>query len=326
MQGVKFAKLAIVTAVAALLAAIGGLAAAADSGAEDRFVSLINDARQDAGARTLTVEPVLVEVARAHAQKMADSGTIFHNDQLGYQVEGHYMMGENVGKGGEVEALHAAFMDSPPHRANLLNSVYDAVGVGVVDRQGTLYVVEVFMHSKEGKSAAFTPPFSDDDGSVHEADIGALYRMGVTRGCGVARYCPDRPVTRGELATMLVRTFDLTGSTTTQFTDTSSSEHAGAISVLADTGITNGCGPAQYCPHRAVTRGELATFFSRLLGLPVGSATGFVDVAGSEHQTAIGALAASGITKGCTGDKFCPDSPVTRGQLASFLVRALERG
>ncbi len=325
MEGTTRGRIAYTALVAIVFTALGGVAAVADSGAENQFVDLINAARQEEGASRLTVNPTLVEVARRHAGAMADAGKIFHNDQLGYQVDGHYMMGENVGKGGEVGPLHEAFMNSPPHRANLLNSMYDAIGVGVVDRDGTLYVVEVFMHSKQPKNA-FKPPFADDDGSVHEADIARLYELGVTRGCAPERYCPERPVTRGELATMLVRTFELVGSSSGEFTDTADSEHAGAIAVLADAGITKGCGPAHFCPDRSVTRGELATFFTRLLGLPLGIEVGFVDVAGSEHGSAIGALAASGITRGCTDDRFCPDSPVTRGQLASFLVRALELG
>jgi hypothetical protein len=326
MEGTKTARLAIMAATAALLVGIGSLAAAADSDVEGQFVNLINAARQEEGAPRLAVEPVLVEVARRHAEVMAEAGRIFHNDQLGYQVQGHYMMGENVGKGGEVDSLHEAFMKSSPHRANLLNPVWDAIGVGVVNHHGTLYVVEVFMHSKQPRAAVFTPPFSDDDGSVHESDIAELHRRGITRGCAPERYCPDRPVTRGELATMLVRSFGLTGSSTSQFTDTSHSEHADAIAVLAETGITKGCGPNQFCPDRYVTRGELATFFTRLLELPAESGPGFVDVAGTEHSSAIGALAASGITRGCSGDRFCPESPVTRGQLASFLLRAIDLG
>jgi hypothetical protein len=35
------------------------------------------------------------------------------------------------------------------------------------------------------------------------------------------------------------------------------------------------------------------------------------------------ALAASGITAGCGGGNYCPDAPVTRGQMAVFLSKAL---
>src|SRR5665811_469270 len=51
----------------------------------------------------------------------------------------------------------------------------------------------------------------------------------------------------------------------------------------------------------------------------------FVDTAGSVHEPAIETIAALGITLGCNppiNDRFCPEDPVTRGQMAAFLVRA----
>ena len=65
--------------------------------------------------------------------------------------------------------------------------------------------------------------FGDDDGSVHEADIEAIAAEGITRGCNPPqndRFCPDDPVTRGQMAAFLVRALDLpalatTGSKTT---------------------------------------------------------------------------------------------------------------
>ena len=51
----------------------------------------------------------------------------------------------------------------------------------------------------------------------------------------------------------------------------------------------------------------------------------FVDTCGSTFRADIEWLAATGVTKGCsaTGPKFCPNDPVTRGQMAAFLHRAL---
>ncbi|MGA9597972.1 MAG: S-layer homology domain-containing protein, partial [Acidimicrobiia bacterium] len=42
--------------------------------------------------------------------------------------------------------------------------------------------------------------FGDDDGSVHEVNIEALFAAGITKGCGPGLYCPDDPVTRGQMA------------------------------------------------------------------------------------------------------------------------------
>ncbi len=71
----------------------------------------------------------------------------------------------------------------------------------------------------------------------------------------------------------------------------------------------------------------MARFLNRALALPATDQDFFIDDAESEFQTDINELAVSGITKGCdppANVMFCPDDPVTRGQMAAFLVRAFE--
>ncbi|MDJ0953725.1 MAG: S-layer homology domain-containing protein, partial [Acidimicrobiia bacterium] len=100
------------------------------------------------------------------------------------------------------------------------------------------------------------------------------------------------------------------------------------IEALAAAGITKGCNPPQndrYCPNDPVTRGQMAAFLVRALDLPPGSAGTFTDDDGV-FAANIEALAAAGITKGCNppqNDRYCPNDPVTRGQMAAFLARAL---
>jgi hypothetical protein len=96
---------------------------------------------------------------------------------------------------------------------------------------------------------------------------------------------------------------------------------------LADLGVTAGCStdPARYCPNVPVTRGQMASFLRRAFRLDPAPPAGFTDTAGSAHESAIDALAAAGITAGCakTPARYCPSVPVTRGQMASLLHRAL---
>lgn len=103
---------------------------------------------------------------------------------------------------------------------------------------------------------------------VHAANIEAISTDGITNGCGEGRYCPDRNVTRAEMASFLVRSADLpTGTSTTRFSDvTAGSTHAADIEALARAGITVGCGGDRYCPDRAVTRAEMASFLVRAFG------------------------------------------------------------
>ena len=102
----------------------------------------------------------------------------------------------------------------------------------------------------------------------------------------------------------------------------------GDVEWLADEAITLGCNPPlndRYCPDDPVTRGQMAAFLVRALNLPPGTPGTFIDDDGI-FEPHIEALAEAGITLGCNppdNDRYCPDDPVTRGQMAAFLVRAL---
>lgn len=102
------------------------------------------------------------------------------------------------------------------------------------------------------------------------------------------------------------------------------------IEWLANAGITKGCNPPdndKYCPDSNVTRGQMAAFLVRALNLADRLEDPFVDDDDSVFEADIEKLAAAGITRGCNpaegNTKFCPDSRVTRGQMAAFLVRAM---
>lgn len=162
--------------------------------------------------------------------------------------------------------------------------------------------------------------------SRHLADIEALADSGITKGCGSDRFCPSSSVTRQQMASFLTRGLDLPVPDKTQpFGDVpASNAHRADIAALAAAGVTKGCGSDNFCPASPVTRQQMASFLVRALDLPPAPAGTFSDVSGdNKHATDIAALAAAGITKGCGGDRFCPDAVVTREQMASFLTRAL---
>jgi hypothetical protein len=114
------------------------------------------------------------------------------------------------------------------------------------------------------------------------------------------------------------------------FADDNGSTFEGDIDAIANEGITKGCNPPsndRYCPNDSVTRGQMAAFLRRALGLPDVSTDFFADDSGSTFEADINAIAASGITRGCnppTNDRFCPNDPIDRGQMAAFLRRAKE--
>ena len=95
-----------------------------------------------------------------------------------------------------------------------------------------------------------------------------LYDRRITIGCDTEplRYCPDRLVTRAQMASFIVRALDLPPAPAAGFTDTATTVHAPNIDALHAAGITIGCTeePFQYCPDQVVTRAQMATFLYRM--------------------------------------------------------------
>jgi uncharacterized protein YkwD len=128
----------------------------AEPQAEEQLLYLANQARQQAGAPPLTLDPGLTQAARTHAQAMVDAR------QLSHQFDGELSLpqrlaattglqldeeGENVALDYDPEHGHEHLMLSPPHRANLLNPTYNVVGLGVVRNGNRLYIVQDFGHA-----------------------------------------------------------------------------------------------------------------------------------------------------------------------------------
>jgi hypothetical protein len=185
-------------------------------------------------------------------------------------------------------------------------------------------------------SAQELPPggtFVDDDGSTHEGAIEAIYNEGITKGCderGIL-FCPDDPVTRGQMAAFLDRSIPFPPATDDFFSDDDSSIFEDNINRIAGAEVTRGCNPpanTEFCPERGITRAEMATLLVRSFPdlVPETASDQFTDDDTSVHEQDINLIAAAGITFGCNppdNDQFCPRQEVTRAQMASFLVRAL---
>jgi len=82
-----------------------------------------------------------------HSMAMARNGALFHTANVDVYLHGiqWHTWGENVGYSpGDVEGLEQAFMDSPPHRGNILNRAFRQVAIGSVRVDGTLWVTVFF--------------------------------------------------------------------------------------------------------------------------------------------------------------------------------------
>ena len=184
------------------------------------------------------------------------------------------------------------------------------------------------------EDAGGTPdPFTDVTGGVHKPAIDALAELGLFDGteCGEDIFCPGDEMKRWTMAVWLVRALDEAeppAATASSFADVDvGNRWLAHIERLAELEVTTGClvDPLRFCPDRSVDRAEMATFLERAFDLEAADPAGFADTAGNFHEANIDALAAARITAGCQSDppRYCPDQPVTRAEMATFLARAL---
>ena len=108
---------------------------------EMKMLDLVNQERTKRGLKPLQWDPELVPVARTHSQDMFARGYFSH-----YTLEGkdpfdrmkaagikYYSAGENLALGPTLSVCHEGLMNSPGHRANILNPTYGRVGIGILD-------------------------------------------------------------------------------------------------------------------------------------------------------------------------------------------------
>ena len=112
---------------------------------EGDIFSAVNGARASVGLPAYSYAADLAAAARGQAERMAASGELYHNPNLGSEVGGWSRIGENVAYAGDWRSAHQVLMNSADHRAQILDGSYTQMGVGTaVAQDGTLWVAEVF--------------------------------------------------------------------------------------------------------------------------------------------------------------------------------------
>ena len=123
---------------------------------------------------------------------------------------------------------------------------------------GALVLIALVAAPAGARAADDVPPggfFVDDDGSTHEPAINALAAAGFTDGCGEGRFCPEKVVTRGQMATFLARVLDLDDARPAPFDDVTGSAHRKGIDRVFASGITKGCTETSFCPELGINPG-----------------------------------------------------------------------
>lgn len=128
-----------------------------------RLLQLVNAERQSAGLPALVARDDVAAIAGPHSAQMAAAHNIWHNDAYFTSATRSKLnakgLGENVGMNATAEAAHQAFMDSPGHRANVMNASFTVAGFGAArDERGYLYVTENFVTPNSPKAAPAPAP------------------------------------------------------------------------------------------------------------------------------------------------------------------------
>jgi len=202
-------------------------------------------------------------------------------------------------------------------------------------------VADVFVFNPDTGSATLRRGWLEDFVDVPSSnpfhdDIVTIALNGITAGCGDGGYCPDSPVSRAQVAVLLLRAehgFEYAPPTCEgSFSDVPCpSPFADWIEQLARENVTAGCHTGLYCPGDPVTRAQMAVF---LLKTRLGSGYAPPAASGTFEDVPVDSFAADwiedlyrrGISGGCSADPplFCPEASTTRGQMAVFLVKTFE--
>lgn len=121
--------------------------ASADSGSDElTLAALVNAERASAGLPALEVRGELFDSGRAWSARMADAGDLAHDARYfraGRPARAR-LVAENVAVNGDVHAAHQRLMASAAHRTNILDPRVNALGVGIVERDGQVWITQRF--------------------------------------------------------------------------------------------------------------------------------------------------------------------------------------
>jgi uncharacterized protein YkwD len=146
----------VVLITLAILCSASGLAQQKPSDAERQLFNAVNQERKAHGLPPLKLDEALSNAARAHAQRMAEQGTLSHQlsgepslPSRARAAGAHFSwLSENVDEGQNATGIHQGFMKSPQHRANILDGDMDSAGIGVAEGNGQMFAVEDFSKAK----------------------------------------------------------------------------------------------------------------------------------------------------------------------------------
>ena len=321
------------------------MAAAADIDAlKTEFVQRINQYRSRYGVSALKADPELESAAQTRASELSvrfdhtrPNGTQYYTLNEKIEAECYY---NESGRDLDGSAQRAAdwFINSRAHREILMDSRVQSIGVGIYQVGGTTYYDVLLSTSPAGaalsQSGSQTGAPQSGFQDVKDSDYFApavrwAVSRGVTEGMTDSSFAPNTPCTRAQIVTFLWRA---AGSprpslfARNRFADVKSSDYFySAVLWAQGQGITSGVTSTSFAPNKTCTRAEAVTLLWRYRGSPAAaSGAAFSDVpSGAWYAQAVAWASANGITSGVSAGRFGPNQSCTRGQIITFLYRAI---
>jgi uncharacterized protein YkwD len=333
---------------------------------ELEVVTLLNQERANESLPPLSIDMRLMNAARRHTNDMATHNFFSHTGSDGSSpfdriADAGYparSAGENIAAGYRTAtAAVQAWMNSSGHRANILSSSYEHIGVGYVYDGSASYGYYWTTDFGSSRDAGQPPPahctspvtptpvpqstFADVpfDHPYYET-IQLLYDEGFTSGCSTnpLMYCPERTMNRAESAVFVERGIygaDYVPADPVEmvFADVAlDAWYANWVHGLWEDGYTAGCGtdPLIYCPDQEHIRAEGCIFYLRMMyGAdyePPAPKGYFADVDPEKwYADWVDACWEAGIAEPCETEPdllFCPEDPLTRAVAAYMMVKA----
>jgi Bacterial Ig domain/S-layer homology domain len=174
------------------------------------------------------------------------------------------------------------------------------------------------------KRAAQPQKFTDINGHWAENEINKLYELGLVKGYTDGSFGVSNKITRAEVASIISRHLNLTGTPST-FSDVPSNYWASnVIGAIQTNKIMSGYNDGTFKPNAPITRAEIASIIERAYDLKGEGEIGFTDV----HSThwaykPISVLLFNNLTSGFGNNTFRPNAELSRSEFAAFLSRVI---
>ena len=129
----------------ALIAVIALLLSGCLSTGQSNALTAMNRDRNRSGLRSLSLQADAQAKAQGWANRLARENRLYHSTLTSGIRSRWCNLGENVGYGSATSSIEGSFMASSGHRANIVSSKWNGVGIGVASNGNRVFVVQVFI-------------------------------------------------------------------------------------------------------------------------------------------------------------------------------------